>query len=210
MRASPSLVLPFACTHPGAGANGLISIFQENSIMDLQAIIIGLVAVALCVLPILYLQIKRKQEKDVLLNSFLLIAAKQQVSVSDYALWDPFFAIAIDQQHKRLLYLSDITDPLRMVQVDLKTVATCIVEKVSSQVNGNLIIESIALHLRHRDGAKPRESTLLFYQKEMSLNLSGELQLAEKWKRIIDANLQAEKVAVPAQGAKPRTPVLAS
>ncbi len=173
--------------------------------MDLQTIIIGLVATALCVLPILYLQSIRKKEKGKLLQSFLAVAAQRQLQLSTSEMWDPFFAIGIDLQKMQLIYLSDCTYSESTIQLDLTTIEKCTVEKLSSQANGNLVIEAIALKIRYRDAAKFKESTLVFYQKEMSLNLRDELQLAEKWQKIIESTL---KTIPPAEAVK-RVPVLA-
>jgi hypothetical protein len=176
--------------------------------MDLQTIIIGLIAMALCVLPILYLQSIRKKEKEKLFKSFLSIASQRGVMISSFDLWEPFFAIGIDLLNKRLIYLSDCTYPETSVQIDLTKVDKCTVEKISNQVNGNMIIETIVLKLKHRSESKLRDSSLVFYQKEMSLNLRDELQLAEKWKSIIESNLQTIKKVEAAPGVVKRVPVL--
>jgi hypothetical protein len=176
--------------------------------MDLQTISIGLVAIALCVLPILYLQSIRKKEREKLLNCFLSVVAQREITVSSFDLWDPFFAIGIDLNKKQLVYSSDCTYHDCTVQIDLTTVDKCTVEKVSNQVNDNMVIDAIVLKIWGRNKAKLQEVTLVFYQKEISLNLRNELQLAEKWKSIIDDCLQAIKLEDLAPGAVNRMPAL--
>ena len=60
--------------------------------MDLTTALIGLVIVALCVLPIVYFQIAQKKERNNFLKRFMELAKQQQIAVSTYDVWGHFYA----------------------------------------------------------------------------------------------------------------------
>src|SRR5690606_15737911 len=88
--------------------------------------------------------------------------------------------------------------------IDLTEVEKCRVVNVHHDLNSTRLIDLIELRFTYRN-QKPAERGLVFYTKEESMSLSGELQLAEKWNNLVNAVLQTkpakENPAEPQQKA---------
>lgn len=159
--------------------------------MDLQSVIVGSILVAIFIVPLFFLQ-KRQSKKQ--LEDLLNIAAKHQMVVDMHDLWDPCFALGLDSKSRKLVYARKLDTRYKEVVIDLAEVGSCSLYKTSRDVNGDKVIDLIGLQFTYRKDFKTPDTYLEFYNKEERLNLNDELQLAEKWHKLILAYL-----AVPAK-----------
>ncbi|WP_347158736.1 hypothetical protein [Pontibacter chitinilyticus] len=156
--------------------------------MDFVTTTIGLLCIILLILPFLYVSRKNKLKSRKLLQDFLDRADQQQLTISHYDFWDPFYAIGIDKNKKRLFYTRSQTGTAQQVLIDLSEVGRFWVNKLSKETHGNMVIDHIELVFSYRN-QKHQEKVLEFYSKEENLNLTDELRLSEKWKQIINESL---------------------
>lgn len=157
--------------------------------MDIASVIIGLVSLALFIVPVIYIQGKQKKAETRLQEDFLRVARQQQLVISQHDLWNSRFAIGIDTDKGVLFYLKKWEEGKEELQIHLSEVASCRVNNENREVNGNRVIDLIELRFTFR-GSKLREQALEFYSKEESMSLSEELLLAEKWKSIVSTSIQ--------------------
>jgi len=158
--------------------------------MDLEIIIIGILSVALFIVPIYLIQKKQKGKVAKARQAFVDRGAQRQLNITTCELWNPAYAIGIDEQQRKLLYLSDFEQQTREQLVDLDQVKQCRVLNEYRDSNGNRMIDHIALVLSMA-GPKPGELQLEFYNNQISMMHSDELKVAEKWNATINAVIAA-------------------
>lgn len=158
--------------------------------MDITSAIIGLISLALFIVPILYIQGKQKKGTKKLLDDYARLAEKHRLTISKSDSWNNCFVIGLDKAQSKLLYLKKQKEKEHVVLINLPDVETCTVTNLHRDVNNNRVIDFIGLRFKLR-GPKQAEQALEFYNKDESMYLSDELLLCEKWSAIVNANLQA-------------------
>lgn len=162
--------------------------------MDSSTIIIGLVCLAIIILPILYFQRNQKNKASKLFNEFSNLAGQQQLNISQYDFWDPFYAIGLDSDKMKLFYTKRRESVVQETVIDLLEVGQYRVSNTNRDTNGSKVIDYIELTFTYRNSKHP-EKSLEFYNREENLILGGELRLAEKWKTIINTSLAAKQTS---------------
>lgn len=156
--------------------------------MDLTSIIIGIFAMAFFIVPIVYIQSAQKKKRKAFLKNFLILAEQQQLSITQHELWNQYYALGLDANSNKLLYLKKRNDEEQKVLIDLAEVENCSVLNTKRTIGDNIIIDRLALVFRFRN-PKRSPQTIEFYDREVSLSLNEELKLSEKWKDLINARL---------------------
>ncbi|MHC2992270.1 hypothetical protein OB13_11965 [Pontibacter sp. HJ8] len=123
-----------------------------------------------------------------LLQDFRQVAGQHQLNISQYDTWDTIYTIGIAPDQHKLLYTRKQEGKDQEIVIDLTELSQCRVNNLSTETNGNRIIDRIELAFIPRH-SKHAEQTLEFYNREESLNLSQELKLAGKWQTIVAAQL---------------------
>lgn len=163
--------------------------------MDTSTIVLGILSVALFIIPLYYIQHKQKLKVSKAKQPFLDAATRQGLQLGQQDFWNEQFGIGLDEASNRLFYWHiDGQKPQESV-IELDTVKQSILENLHHDVNGNRIIDSIGLRLS-LIGAKVPNLYLPFYDKEGNMMLNGELQLAEKWNAIIQNKMASKAVQV--------------
>ncbi|WP_114783536.1 hypothetical protein [Botryobacter ruber] len=155
--------------------------------MDLETIITGLVFLALCILPVIYVQRKQKAKKKKLIKEFTSLAQHRQITISQHDFWQPDYAIGIDTVNKKLLYTRKKEGNEQLIVVDLQDLKQCRVNNLYRDANGSRTIDLIELSLVFAN-AKTPEKKLEFYNREVNLNFNDELLLAQTWENIINSS----------------------
>lgn len=163
--------------------------------MDLLTTIIGLIVVALCVLPIVYMHVSQKKEKNKFLHDFKLMAEQQQLLLSKHEVWGHFYAIGLDSSCSKLCYYQKRGDRPQQELIKLGEVDRCWVNTLKKPMNGDNVIDRVELVLSFRN-PKLAEKALVFYSREEGMALDGEIQLIELWKTIINSELANKKLAI--------------
>lgn len=136
---------------------------------------------------------KRKKEKQ-FLQPLNRLAEKDNCKISQYDIWNNSI-IGIDNLTNHIFFIKNIFDDEISQSIKLSDILKCRINEVGQTVTlasrtvgikGNVIkaFDKVELVFINRDKNKP-DLIAEFYNKETgNLNLTGELQLAEKWCKI--------------------------
>jgi hypothetical protein len=156
--------------------------------MDFETIMLGLLALAVFLVPIFYIQRKQKGQANKVEQVFLEASQKQGLNLSKYDFWNEQYGIGMDEAHSKLYYWNNATqDPLEVL-IDLHSIRRSAVDNMYREVNKNRVIDMIVLRLALH-GPKSPELYLTFYNKDGSMMLNDELLLASKWDSILKSRI---------------------
>jgi hypothetical protein len=159
-----------------------------------QGTIIFLVVLALALaIPIFITSLKRKKKENFFLQRMNEFAQKNNCTLSDYQLWKDL-QIGIDQQCGKFLFIRNTKDNEFSTSVDLSQVHQARVMKGERVVNtgGDKYIAVDRINLHFNFGNNKPETALNFYNSGIdSPTTQGELQIAEKWKDIVNSWISA-------------------
>jgi len=161
--------------------------------MDTSSIAIGVILMLLFVGPILYLIIKQNSKDKKKLNNLKALSAKNQMELDEVELTNGLM-LGLDSKSKKLL----VVEPKNNMQYDVidlnKINLSHVSKKGQPKVNGGkeLSVTHISLELIKN---KPREivTEIIFYDEDdnSSYNADTQMSLANKWDRLIRANISA-------------------
>jgi len=158
--------------------------------MDTTTMIIGAVVIALCMLPFVIMGSNKKKRKAQLLKSLSEIAAGHDCKITRHEFFDQFI-IGLDDAGSYAFFLKKSKDDEVSEYVDLSVVQKCKVVNSSRVAGGNVIItDKVELSFLSVDKKNPDKKFEL-YTSEESMQLTGELQLAEKWAEEVNLLLKA-------------------
>lgn len=162
--------------------------------MDISVIIIGSILVALTVLPMVFISRSRKQKARLYLQKLTTAALAQNREVSLHDISGRII-MGMDQKAKALFYLKPEQEAAEIQSIDLNAIAACKVFKVTRTVGENGSQQSylgqVGLRFIPRKKAEA-ESRWVLYDSDEDMQLSGELQFAEKWAGLIDNELKTK------------------
>ncbi len=158
--------------------------------METGMIIIATVLFAIILVPIILLILSTKKQTRTLYKG-LTTAVSQNNGVLSEHKEERNFALGLDAQNKFIYYYKNIKGEEITQFVDLLNVTSCEVEKRTKRVKsdkGNYeIVESVALLFYKAQGHLLDKIEL--YNDEDSMQLNGELVVAEDYKRKVMALL---------------------
>jgi hypothetical protein len=107
--------------------------------------------------------------------------------------WKGAYAIGIDTDRRRVVYLRKAGETIKEESGDLSTVKDCRVDvmaRTEKTPNGSMtVIEAISLVITFNDKTL-REQRLEIYNSEVFHSLGSERAIAEKWQKIISSAIQ--------------------
>jgi hypothetical protein len=156
--------------------------------MEIGTSAVGLVLIAICALPFVLMFINRKKKVGQRLTSLRKIADSQGRPVSKYDIGGDFI-IGMDETPKHVyFYKSQQSDGLEQI-VDLDGISSCKVIKMTRSVGNSGIMSRI--ELAFIPAVKEQQETrLVFYNESQQAALSNELEIAEKWSKLIQERLR--------------------
>jgi hypothetical protein len=158
--------------------------------MDLSNIIIGIVALALFVVPIMYIKSIQKKKAARHLQEFLDLGKAQQLTLTRHEFWDDNYGIGLDEGQQKLFYVNKFAGREQQLVVPLANMKQCTVSTTNREANGSKIMEQIGLRFVSRN-PKDREMYLEFYNREVNLMLSEELQIANRWSALANESIKS-------------------
>lgn len=157
--------------------------------MDLGSTIVGLIIIALGVLPFIILSRGEKKKEKQLLQSISKIAATQNCTISQHDFCSNF-VIGLDEAKKHVFLYKESNQEKEEIFVDLAQVKACKLIKEDRRINNKnesySIIDKLYLSFKTFEN---KEIRMEFYSSDVNLQLSGELQMIEKWQQIIKSKL---------------------
>jgi hypothetical protein len=153
--------------------------------MDLGASIVGMIVILICIIPFVLISINNRKKGEKLRQRLFDFAQKSNFVVNRYDSWH-HSSIGIDDQNDVIFFTRTVKDQVFLQQINLSEIQKCrviITRKIASSSGG---IEILELAFTYQNKNKP-EVILEFYNAAYdSLTLSGELQMVEKWCKIVN------------------------
>ena|SRR5690606_438004 len=163
--------------------------------MDLGTALIGAIFLAICMVPFIIMYYHRVKKENKIVQSLKNIAQQQNCNIDKYELCGDF-ALGVDENRGFVFFFKQKNDEAIHQFVNLSETQTCHIVKKTRNPKANnvntLVIEQLEL------GFTPikknmEETRFELYNEEINTQLSGELQLAEKWAKEITERLKRKK-----------------
>lgn len=165
--------------------------------LDFGTIAIGIFSVLICVLPFALDYKSRKKKETNLLQPLKKIAQQQNCQISQYEVCENFI-IGIDKTKNRIFFYKEGKDKAIERFIDLSSIQTCKVitsHKTMTNARGNYkAIIKLELSFISIDHSKI-EQTWEFFNVDVSSQLRGEIELIEKWCKLINKQLNSSLIA---------------
>lgn len=162
--------------------------------IEISSIIIGILSLATFFIPILYSQRKQKSLHKKMFTNFLKIAGNYQLNITISDTPGGRYAIGLDENQDKLLYLDESVDPGQRVLIDLKDVRSVkqvnIQHNVKTHAGFTTVIDRLGIKLIIHNH-QLSDKTLLFYEGKSGLPLGNELDLIRKWELIVVQKLKS-------------------
>lgn len=132
---------------------------------------------------------KKKREKEIK-EKVSGLAAKSNSKVDEYDRWNKTI-IGIDKLSQKLFFIKKIKDKEIQCEIALSGIQMArVINSQRSALNGNYsVVQKLHLGLISKEKDKP-ETLLEFYNADYdSLTIMEELQLVEKWSKIVNSNI---------------------
>ena len=162
--------------------------------MELLSTIMGIAALALFVLPIVYLQGLQKKKEKILYNDFLQLTKEKGLNLAHGEVWNYVYCLGLDTTSKRLIHFKKRGEVPEIQIIDLRPFKQCSINRIGRTVKTEdgpvLVIDRLNLILSPIS-ALGQTVTIEFYNAEESNTITTELPLVAKWEKQICAVLQA-------------------
>ena len=164
---------------------------SNNFKMNLGTAITGAIFIAVFMLPFIFMLNGRKKKEKQLLQSILSIANNYNCKISKHEVFDEL-AIGLDESSNQLLFYKKINENEIIQHINLAEIKSCKIINSGAIVNNKegsyKSTEKLDLHFSFLDAKKP-DILMEFFNAEENLELSGEIQLIEKWSKIVNDRL---------------------
>ncbi len=161
--------------------------------MDGATIAIGIIVLAIFVLPFVLDYRSRKKKAAERLRTLQGIAQQHQCKVDQHVLCGEA-ALGLDSKKNFLFYLNQRQDILTSQHVDLAEIRACQAIKDKRAAKGaeaSPLPDRVELSLLPKDKGKS-ETRLLLYQATYGAQVNGEIQIADEWAGLINARLASK------------------
>ncbi|MBC5992212.1 hypothetical protein [Pontibacter cellulosilyticus] len=161
--------------------------------MDTQSIVMAFGSLMLMAAIAIYFWQKQRINQNEAKLRFDRLGEAKGLTFSQYEFWGSGYAVGLDTSKQVLCYLTNIADKEDCTLVSIAEVVKCIVINDYRDVNGTRVIDQIRLDFTFK-GSRAHKR-LLFYDREINLNFTNELLVAEKWKTVITSSISSSKLA---------------
>ena len=156
--------------------------------MDLGTTIIGIICGAACALPFFLANNNRKEKEKQMRKALQVLAEQQNCEITNYENCGNYI-IGIDEIKNFIFFqYRDQEDNNNQKFVDLSTIGSCNISRISTSISNGKLIDQLYLVLVPKEKGKPNIN-LEFYDNNTSSQLSGQLQSIERWNELIKKRL---------------------
>jgi len=163
--------------------------------MDLSTVILGLIMIFICIVPFVIMYYKKKGRENKMMQSLNKTAEQLECKISKHDFCGDFL-LGIDDKRNFIFFCKQKKEEAIPQFVDLTNIQICHVVKQTGNVKndiGNLgLIERVELSFISANNGKT-ETRFELYDEETNMQLSGELQFADKWAKQINDHLKNKK-----------------
>ena len=161
--------------------------------MELASAIIGGVLAAVCAVPFVLITQGRKKREKKMLQSLITLADQHDCKLSEHEFCSDF-TIGIDKTKHFVFFIKKTKTKETLQYVDLNAIQSCKVNNIGRTFRNKdgQHREIERLELSFTPKAKDLGTiNFEFYDAEINMQLSGELQAIQKWSKIVDLQLKA-------------------
>ena len=162
--------------------------------MDLGVTLTGVIIVLLCIIPFVVMYQFSKNRKQKKLQNLFDFAAKNEGNITQYDFWHKS-SIGLDETNNTIFFIRTLRDKEITQAVKLEDMQKCQLINTSRTLNDQdsqiKLIDKLELAFTPRDKQQDMIVLEFFKVDPDSLTLTGELQLAEKWTNLANAQINA-------------------
>lgn len=160
--------------------------------IDLYSVVIGVIALASFIVPIVYIEYYKNRDSRKLTEHFTKAAQEKSLRLSQFDVWHGRYAIGLDTRAKTVIYLYKRNGKEEVVLLDLTELKRCRISKEEDVSETGERSRRAPTRIDLRIGyLNPHKNdvTLEFYHRENGDTVRDELILAEKWSEIVRSKL---------------------
>jgi|SRR5690606_3456478 len=163
--------------------------------MDLGTAIVGLILIFICVIPFVIMYNNRVKKENKILQLLHEFAQQHNCKISQHEFCGDF-VLGIDNSSNFVFFCKQKKEEVIFQFVPLSEVHICQVVKKTRNIKSDMetpsIIDKVELSFIPINKSKEK-SRFELYDEETNLQLSGELQFADKWSKQINDCLKNKK-----------------
>ncbi len=147
-----------------------------------STVIIGIIIVAVIVVPIWYLIYSQGSGKRKLEKELAAMGKGRDLNITEHESWGNK-VIGLDREKEKAAFAIHKTPQSQVFITDLPQYARCFMEKNALDTKGKgnaIVISQVLIHFIGKDKGIPDVTFPLFVDSE-DMTLSNELQIAEEW-----------------------------
>jgi len=161
--------------------------------MDLGTIIITLVFIAIVTVPFILTGYSKKRKKKNLFSRLTEMAKTEDCTITEFEFCSDF-VIGLDEMANHLFFYKKAENREIAKSINLREYKSCKVFNANRSVGDKkeklYVVDKLELSFYPVDKGKP-EISIEFYNDEYdSLTLTGELQLIEKWEKLLNERMK--------------------
>jgi hypothetical protein len=164
--------------------------------MDLGTIVITLVFIAIVTVPFVLTGYSKKRKKKNLFHRLTEMAENEGCAITQHEFCGDFL-IGLDEVADRLFFFKKSENHEIVQSVNLMEYKSCRLvnsnRTVGDKKTSYSVIDKLELCFYPNDKSKPDILVELYNDEYDSLTLSGELQLAEKWEKLLNERMKTSK-----------------
>jgi len=163
--------------------------------MDWGTAIVGLIMILICIVPFVIMYYNRVKKENKMLQSLNEIAQQHNCKIAQHEFCGDY-VMGIDENRNFVFFFKQKKEEAISQFVDLSEVQICQVVKKTRNVKNDIgslgFIERVELSFTPTNKTKG-EKRFELYDKEINMQLSGELQFVDKWTKQINDRLKNKK-----------------
>lgn len=160
--------------------------------MDFVSATIGVILLAICILPFILMSRGRSVKEKQMLQSLRGIAKQHNCQINQHEFCGDF-VIGMDETKKFVFFTKLAKEKVIEQFIDLNCIMNCKIINSSRLISNKLekqrIIDKLELSFAPIVRNKP-EVVFEFYNSDINVQLHGELQSIEKWLKLINEKLK--------------------
>ncbi|WP_372947839.1 hypothetical protein [Mariniphaga sp.] len=161
--------------------------------MDLGTIIITFIFIAIVTIPFVLTGYSKKRKKKNLLRKLTEIAGNEGGTISQHEFCSNF-VIGLDEMANHLYFYKKGENMEIAKSINLREFKICRLlntnRTIGEKKSSYSVIDKLELCFYPNDKNRPDESLEIYNDEYDSLTLSGELQLAEKWEKLLNERMK--------------------
>jgi hypothetical protein len=156
--------------------------------MDFESVILGIAILVVCLLPFAFLNVSKKRKQKAFFQLFLNHAHESQSLITVFDIFDKYL-LAFNKTNRRFYFFNTAQEKIIFHNIDLAQISSVKLDKQYPYDAANKRIDQLCLVFTFKD-LSSKTLSIELYNRSKTFQLSGELQLAERWLGLINEGIQ--------------------